>query len=136
MPASSAFKSTFAPVLHHCARAAHAEALKEVEAAEAAAAEGDEDEFAEVRIHKKKTAAERPEADGAAAAKETPCRVRSAGWLPRRRADAAAVDEDARGAAKGGGENVRLRHSGRALFMDEAAPHAVLPRGLVCVCVT
>ena len=73
-----------------------------MEAAEAAAAEGDEDEFAEVRIHKKK----KPPKDKptARAAKE-------------KSAARAAPKPTARAAPKGGGENVRLGTAGR-LFME------------------
>ena len=82
--------------------AAHAEALKEVEAAEAAAAEGDEDEYAEVRIHKKKKPPKEKPTERAAKEKS----AARAGPKPTARAP-----------PKGGGENVRLGTAGR-LFME------------------
>ena len=69
-----------------------------MEAAEAAAAEGDEDEYAEVRIHKKKKPPKEKPTERAA--KEKP-----------------AARATARAAPKGGGENVRLGTAGR-LFME------------------
>ena len=70
-----------------------------MEAAEAAAAEGDEDEYAEVRIHKKKKPPKEKPTERAAKEKT------------------AARAKEARAAPKGGGENVRLGTAGR-LFME------------------